>query len=126
MPRNLFELVRPFPDWAIGTRVTRNLWNRYPEPSFWKITRVTGPSETSRTKTRFRVWGELTFRGKATGKEQQITPIWKRGWAHLDIPGPPAVLEGIRMKPEYREPLVRAEAAKGTSEEASSEAPAST
>lgn len=124
MSKNLYDLLKVYPDWAVGTRVTRNLWNRYTEPSFWKITRVTSPAATSRTRTRFRVWGVLTFRGKTEEEEKQLTPIWKRGWAQVDIPPPPALFTGIRMKAGYREPIVKPppKAPKATPEEASSEA----
>ena len=48
---------------GIGMKVTRALWDRYLEPSFWEVTRTKVAKRASP-----RAWGVLTFRGKRRTK----------------------------------------------------------
>ena len=63
---------------GIGMKVTRALWDRYPEPTFWEVTRTKVAKRASP-----RAWGVLTFRGKREDKERKIRCTRKETWREI-------------------------------------------
>ncbi|XP_050671940.1 uncharacterized protein LOC126970199 [Leptidea sinapis] len=60
--KTLWEIVGSLKGYGVGRIIVRHVFQRYPEPSFMKITKVeTCPDEERR---RVRVWVEKTFRGR--------------------------------------------------------------
>lgn len=98
-PYNLFELIAELPvpvppegerpdRWALknhkhglGLRFTRSFWRRYPEPSYWTITRVKPAQLPGRQP---KAWGVLTWRGVEEGRERRVACAFKRQWRLAD------------------------------------------
>lgn len=57
---SLFKLICPTRNYGLGKKVTRGIWDRFPEPSYWEVTRVRPSPDLKHGK----VYGRLTFRGK--------------------------------------------------------------
>ncbi|KAL3275633.1 hypothetical protein HHI36_020386 [Cryptolaemus montrouzieri] len=66
--KTLWEIVGNLKNFGIGRLVVRNMFERYPEPSYLRILKVvamTNPEKPSMDEPRnVRVWVERTFRGK--------------------------------------------------------------
>jgi hypothetical protein len=67
---NVFQVLTPTRNYGLGKKVTRGIWDRFPEPSFWEVTRVRPSHDLKHGK----VYGRLTFRG-ACGDEL----VWRGG-----------------------------------------------
>lgn len=61
--RNAFEVLCPTRQYGLGARVTRGIWAKYAEPSFWEVTRVRPAADLKHGK----VYGKFTFRGTFIG-----------------------------------------------------------
>ncbi|XP_045518157.1 uncharacterized protein LOC123710366 [Pieris brassicae] len=73
--KTLWEIVGSLKIFGVGRLIVRQVFNRYPEPSFMKIVKVeTCPDEERR---RVRVWVEKTFRGR---KLPEITEIYRTSY----------------------------------------------
>lgn len=56
---NVFQVLCPTRNYGVGTRVTRGIWSKYAEPSYWEVTRIRPSSDLKHGK----VYGKFTFRG---------------------------------------------------------------
>ncbi|XP_038223517.1 uncharacterized protein LOC119840829 [Zerene cesonia] len=73
--KTLWEIVGSLKNFGVGRLIVRQMFQRYPEPTFMKIVKVeTCPDEERR---RVRVWVEKTFRGR---KLPQITEIYRTSY----------------------------------------------
>ncbi|CAK1556197.1 unnamed protein product [Leptosia nina] len=73
--KTLWEIVGSLKNFGVGRLITRQVFQRYPEPTFMKIVKVeTCPDEERR---RVRVWVEKTFRGR---KLPQLTEIYRTSY----------------------------------------------
>jgi len=73
-----------------GLHFARSVWFRYPEPSFYTVTKFKPSMHGHRPK----VWGVLTWRGKKTSeKHEQIRSSHKREWRLITDPSPPIPFE---------------------------------
>ncbi|RLN32271.1 hypothetical protein BBJ28_00012071 [Nothophytophthora sp. Chile5] len=57
--KNAFQVLTPTRAYGLGQRVTRGIWSRFPEPSYWEVTRVRPSLDLKHGK----VFGKFTFRG---------------------------------------------------------------
>jgi hypothetical protein len=56
---NVFQVLCPTRNYGVGTRVTRKIWSKFPEPTYWEITRIHPSPDLKHGK----VFGRFTFRG---------------------------------------------------------------
>jgi len=61
---------------GFGLKFYRKLWNRYPEPCYWTITRF----KPSQHGHRPRAWGIFTWRGVSEDRPRKIPGSHKREW----------------------------------------------
>lgn len=76
MAPNIFQVLCPQRNYGVGLRVTRGIWKRFEEPSFWEVTRIRPSPDLKHGK----VYGRFTFRGKTDMKEKRINGPLKRDW----------------------------------------------
>ncbi|XP_045495605.1 uncharacterized protein LOC123694258 [Colias croceus] len=73
--KTLWEIVGSLKNFGVGRLIVRQMFQRYPEPTYMKIVKVeTCPDEERR---RVRVWVEKTFRGR---KLPQIAEIYRTSY----------------------------------------------
>lgn len=58
--QNVFQVLCPTRNYGLGARVTRKVWAKFPEESYWEITRIHPSPDLKHGK----VFGRFTFRGK--------------------------------------------------------------
>lgn len=56
---NVFQVLCPTRNYGVGARVTRKIWSKFPEPTYWEITRIHPSPDLKHGK----VFGRFTFRG---------------------------------------------------------------
>lgn len=59
--QNVFQVLCPTRNYGLGARVTRKVWAKFPEESYWEITRIHPSPDLKHGK----VFGRFTFRGKS-------------------------------------------------------------
>lgn len=57
--KNAFQVLTAVRDYGVGQRVTRGIWSKYAEPSYWDIVRIRPSPDLRHGK----VFGRFTFRG---------------------------------------------------------------
>ncbi|KAJ0401962.1 hypothetical protein P43SY_002009 [Pythium insidiosum] len=77
---NIFQALVPTRHYGVGKKATRAIWDRFPEPSYWEITRILPSPDLKHGK----VYGRLTFRGKTDPAEKRINGPLKRDWRLVD------------------------------------------
>jgi hypothetical protein len=56
---NALQVLCETRNYGVGKRVTRGIWSKYAEPSFWEVTRIQPSADLKHGK----VYGKFTFRG---------------------------------------------------------------
>ena len=56
---NAFQVLTPVRNFGAGKRVTRGIWSKYTEPSYWEVVRIFPSPDLKHGK----VFGRFTFRG---------------------------------------------------------------
>ncbi|RDD41229.1 28S ribosomal protein S34, mitochondrial [Trichoplax sp. H2] len=77
---NLPNVLNRLKYYGIGKKVTRAIWLKYDEPSYWTITRVS----FKRDMYHANAWGIFTFRGKTEEQARKIRSCRKRQWLVLE------------------------------------------
>ncbi|TYZ67085.1 hypothetical protein PybrP1_007677 [[Pythium] brassicae (nom. inval.)] len=73
---NVFQVLCPTRNYGVGARVTRKIWSRFTEPTYWEITRIQPSPDLKHGK----VFGRFTFRGKTDPKVKRINVPLKKDW----------------------------------------------
>jgi hypothetical protein len=61
----------PFHKNGWGLKFYRSNWTKYPEPTYWTVTKVKPGNENVKAK----LWGILTWRGKSTNNRLSTRPL---------------------------------------------------
>jgi small subunit ribosomal protein S34 len=56
---NIFQVLCPTRNYGLGQRVSRSIWDKFSEPTFWEITRIRPSPDLKHGK----VYGKFTFKG---------------------------------------------------------------
>jgi len=89
--KNLFDLVFPYKNYAVGERFTRKSW-KYPEPCYWTLTSVR-PTKNGPDMKRGKAWGVLTWRGVTEKTPRMIRTPVKRDWMMIKAGEEPPTFE---------------------------------
>jgi len=73
--RPLWEIVMNLKDFGVGRIVVKNQWEKYPEPSFYRILSVDPHVLSHQNSATGELWTELTYRGKKIEEAQNIGQI---------------------------------------------------
>ncbi|TMW68050.1 hypothetical protein Poli38472_007722 [Pythium oligandrum] len=73
---NVFQVLCPTRDYGLGKKVTRGIWDKFAEPTYWEVTRVRPSPDLKHGK----VYGRFTFRGKTDPVEKRINGPLKKDW----------------------------------------------
>ncbi|TDH74230.1 hypothetical protein CCR75_001477 [Bremia lactucae] len=79
--RNVFEVLTPTRGYGVGKRVTRGIWSKYAEPSFWEVVRIRPSPDLKHGK----VFGKFTFRGQTDPKVKRINGVLKKDWSIREV-----------------------------------------
>ncbi|KAI9918682.1 hypothetical protein PsorP6_011980 [Peronosclerospora sorghi] len=58
--KNAFQVLTPVREYGVGKRVTREIWSKYAEPSYWEVVRIRPSPDLKHGK----IFGRFTFRGE--------------------------------------------------------------
>lgn len=68
---SVFQVLCPTRNYGVGARVTRKCWSKFPEPTYWEITRVHPSPDLKHGKA----FGRFTFRG-ASHSDMRLSFHW--------------------------------------------------
>ncbi|KAG2803870.1 hypothetical protein PC118_g18604 [Phytophthora cactorum] len=75
--KNAFQVLTPVREYGVGKRVTRVIWDKYAEPSFWEVVRIRPSPDLKHGK----VFGRFTFRGKTDPQVKRMNGVLKKDWS---------------------------------------------
>ncbi|CAH0482834.1 unnamed protein product [Peronospora belbahrii] len=78
--KNAFQVLTPVRNYGVGMRVTRGIWSKYVEPSYWEVVRIRPSPDLKHGK----VFGRFTFRGKTDPKVKRINGVLKKDWSLVE------------------------------------------
>ncbi|GAB9463249.1 hypothetical protein Gpo141_00000715 [Globisporangium polare] len=78
---NVFQVLCPTRNYGVGARVTRKCWSKFPEPTYWEITRMHPSQDLKHGKA----FGRFTFRGKTDPVEKRINVPLKKDWLFAQL-----------------------------------------
>jgi len=73
--RPLWEIVMNLKDFGVGRIVVKNQWEKFPEPTFYRILSVDPHILSSQDTATGELWTELTYRGRKIAEAQNIGQI---------------------------------------------------
>ncbi|UIZ28813.1 hypothetical protein KXD40_007459 [Peronospora effusa] len=79
--KNAFQVLTPVRNFGVGKRVTRGIWSKYAEPSYWEVVRILPSLDLKHGK----VFGRFTFRGKTDSKVKRMNGVLKKDWSLIEM-----------------------------------------
>jgi hypothetical protein len=68
-------VLTPAREYGVGQRVTRGIWSKYGEPSYWEVVRVRPSPDLKHGK----VFGRFTFRGALWPHQRLCMAVYSLG-----------------------------------------------
>ncbi|KAL3664896.1 hypothetical protein V7S43_010074 [Phytophthora oleae] len=78
--KNAYQVLAPTREFGLGKRVTRGIWAKYAEPSYWEVVRIRPSPDLKHGK----VFGRFTFRGKTDSQVKRINGTLKKDWSFYE------------------------------------------
>ncbi|KAG7379436.1 Glutathione S-transferase theta-1 [Phytophthora pseudosyringae] len=78
--KNAFQVLTPVREYGVGKRVTRGIWSKYAEPSYWEVVRIRPTPDLKHGK----VFGRFTFRGTTDPQVKRINGVLKKDWSFYE------------------------------------------
>ncbi|CAI5708414.1 unnamed protein product [Peronospora destructor] len=79
--KNAFQVLTPVRNFGARKRVTRGIWSKYAELSYWEVVRISPSPDLKHGK----VFGRFTFRGKTDSRVKRINGVLKKDWSIIDV-----------------------------------------